>query len=383
MDHPVEPTAAREQPRASAALIVRPSMALARRVGERVQRWILPLPLARIKGGLRHWRDALLRNPLADELERTRRDNEQLQALLEELPEIFERKYQQRLEPLLEHQYRLLEDNALLMDQLRQLQGADAAAAAPQLLPAAAPGLGDRSDGGPEAKAPEAPGAGWGEQAAGSEAFAEVSVHLDGAAPALPDVTSLLISPPWGAPAPVVLESMQSQVHEPAETPVQEPQADQVVPAQTAEAGVSLASPSAEPSFEELVSMATQQLQGEPMAEAPWAAEAAAFPPMPAPEPAWLPTAGEREASPAGDWRQNAMEPAPAPAPEVAAEPVPMPAVAAPALPAPPLPAPEAPAPVVRAEPSSDSDFQDLDPLERARARRLQAWRRARQQGEA
>ncbi|MEY3735499.1 MAG: hypothetical protein RLZZ624_558, partial [Cyanobacteriota bacterium] len=259
MDHPVEPTAAREQPQASAALIVRPSMALARRVGERVQRWILPLPLARIKGGLRHWRDALLRNPLADELERTRRDNEQLQALLEELPEIFERKYQQRLEPLLEHQYRLLEDNALLMDQLRQLQGADPAAASPQLLPAVTPA--------PLGPAPEAPAT-------------EGSVHLDGAAPAVPDVTSLLITPPWGVPAPAVLESAQPQVPAPAEAPAsaeaprQEPQADQPVPAPTAELAPAPASPAAEPSFEELVSLASQQLQAGPLAEAPWATEA-------------------------------------------------------------------------------------------------------------
>lgn len=358
MDHPVEPTAAREQPRASAALIVRPSMALARRVGEKVQRWILPLPLARIKGGLRHWRDALLRNPLADELERTRRDNEQLQALLEELPEIFERKYQQRLEPLLEHQYRLLEDNALLMDQLRQLQGADAAAAAPQLLPA---------------PAPEAPGAGWGEQAAGPEAIAEASVHLDGTAPALPDVTSLLISPPWGVPAPAVLELTQPQAPAPAEAPASAEafgqEAEPAVPAQAAEPAPYPASPATAPSFEELVSLASQQLQAEPVAEAPWATEAPTSPPLPAPEPAWLPPTGEPEVA-------LAESPLAAPA-------LPVPPLPAPEAPAPEAPAAEAPAPEVPAEPDSDSDLQELDPQERARARRLQAWRRARQQGEA
>ena len=45
----------------------------------------------------------------------------ELEALLEDLPEIFERKFQQRLQPLLERQERLLEDNTSLREQIQQL----------------------------------------------------------------------------------------------------------------------------------------------------------------------------------------------------------------------------------------------------------------------
>ena len=44
----------------------------------------------------------------------------QLDALLRELPEIFERKFQQRLQPVLERQAQLLEDNRQLRQQLHQ-----------------------------------------------------------------------------------------------------------------------------------------------------------------------------------------------------------------------------------------------------------------------
>jgi hypothetical protein len=47
---------------------------------------------------------------------------EAMQALLSDLPEIFERKFQSRLEPILEQQHRLLEDNAALRQQLLQIQ---------------------------------------------------------------------------------------------------------------------------------------------------------------------------------------------------------------------------------------------------------------------
>ena len=48
----------------------------------------------------------------------------QLEELLRELPEIFERKFQQRLQPVLERQAQLLDDNQQLRLQLRQLSAA-------------------------------------------------------------------------------------------------------------------------------------------------------------------------------------------------------------------------------------------------------------------
>jgi hypothetical protein len=45
----------------------------------------------------------------------------ELEALLEDIPEIFERKFEQRLEPVLERQERLLEDNADLRQQIKLL----------------------------------------------------------------------------------------------------------------------------------------------------------------------------------------------------------------------------------------------------------------------
>ena len=44
-----------------------------------------------------------------------------LEALLEELPDIFERKFKQRLQPVLERQERLLNDNADLQQQIQML----------------------------------------------------------------------------------------------------------------------------------------------------------------------------------------------------------------------------------------------------------------------
>lgn len=48
----------------------------------------------------------------------------EMEQLLRELPDIFERKYQQRLQPLREQHERLQADNAQLQQQLRQLGGA-------------------------------------------------------------------------------------------------------------------------------------------------------------------------------------------------------------------------------------------------------------------
>jgi hypothetical protein len=59
---------------------------------------------------------------LQKELQAARDELEAMQALLSDLPEIFERKFQSRLEPILEQQHRLLEDNAALRQQLLQIQ---------------------------------------------------------------------------------------------------------------------------------------------------------------------------------------------------------------------------------------------------------------------
>jgi len=44
-----------------------------------------------------------------------------LESLMEELPEIFERKFQQRLQPVMERQQQLLTDNRELQQQIRRL----------------------------------------------------------------------------------------------------------------------------------------------------------------------------------------------------------------------------------------------------------------------
>ncbi|KMM16598.1 hypothetical protein [Synechococcus sp. GFB01] len=59
---------------------------------------------------------------LQKELQAARDELEAMQGLLSDLPEIFERKFQSRLEPILEQQHRLLEDNAALRQQLLQIQ---------------------------------------------------------------------------------------------------------------------------------------------------------------------------------------------------------------------------------------------------------------------
>jgi len=69
------------------------------------------------------------------ELARAQAQIADLEALLSELPEIFERKFQQRLEPLLERQQHLLEDNARLRQELHSLSPAPSAGAG-WLLPA-------------------------------------------------------------------------------------------------------------------------------------------------------------------------------------------------------------------------------------------------------
>ena len=66
---------------------------------------------------------------LEQELAAARAELVALHALLEDIPQIFERKFQQRLQPL-------LEDNANLRHQLQQLQGAPEPGRQPQLPPA-------------------------------------------------------------------------------------------------------------------------------------------------------------------------------------------------------------------------------------------------------
>ncbi|MEB3104698.1 MAG: hypothetical protein VKN17_02830 [Cyanobacteriota bacterium] len=66
----------------------------------------------------RNWRQ----EQLEQELSAAREELAAVQALLEELPQIFERKFQSRLQPILGEQERLLQENSALRQQLLQLQ---------------------------------------------------------------------------------------------------------------------------------------------------------------------------------------------------------------------------------------------------------------------
>lgn len=80
------------------------------------------------------------RAELLHELEVTRSELAELSQLVEELPAIFERKFRQRLEPILEEQQRLQADNSRLRQQLEALPGSGGQGR-PLLLPAlGAPG---------------------------------------------------------------------------------------------------------------------------------------------------------------------------------------------------------------------------------------------------
>ena len=61
-------------------------------------------------------------NQLEQELAKTREELLAMQALLEDLPGLFEDKFQQRLQPMLDQQQRLLSENANLSQHLLQLQ---------------------------------------------------------------------------------------------------------------------------------------------------------------------------------------------------------------------------------------------------------------------
>lgn len=73
---------------------------------------------------------------LEQELAAARDEATALHEMLEDLPEIFERKFRQRLHGILEQQQLLLADNRMLREQLFALQPAPEAAA-PRLLPPA------------------------------------------------------------------------------------------------------------------------------------------------------------------------------------------------------------------------------------------------------
>jgi hypothetical protein len=60
----------------------------------------------------------------ADALDQALAHIAELEALLEDLPGIFERKFEQRLQPVLERQQRLLEENQQLHQEVLQLQPA-------------------------------------------------------------------------------------------------------------------------------------------------------------------------------------------------------------------------------------------------------------------
>lgn len=87
-----------------------------------------------------------------------------MRELLEELPAILERKFQQRLQALLQEQRQLERDNALLQQQLLTLLGAGEPVLASPLLPAAPPSCeGDpraRTSGDPQEEAPITSGLG-------------------------------------------------------------------------------------------------------------------------------------------------------------------------------------------------------------------------------
>ena len=342
MDRPEEPPVASEQPGGSVALVVRSSTALAERVGRRMQRWMPGFD--QVRGGLRQLRDGLFRHPLVDELERSRRDNDQLQKLLAELPEIFERKYQQRLEPLLEHQYRLLEDNALLMDQLRLLKGSSAPDPQ-QLVSAESRAAAGSVD---SAVAPEPAFVAMAAEPP-NEPGPDLSIHLDGATP-LADVQSLLHSPPWGVLDPALIQAQPPAASSQPEPAAQAPHDEPV-----------------QPSFEELVALASQQVPpvaevaDEPMAAPGWV-EAAPVLDLPAPELS--------DELPGGIDGPGAST-------------TPMPFIAAPESFVPLTEPEELALPLTELSEALESAAQssEADPLEQARARRLQAWRRSRRQG--
>jgi uncharacterized protein YhaN len=77
---------------------------------------------------------------LEQELAKTREELEAMQALLEDLPSLFEDKFRQRLQPMIDQQQRLLSDNANLRQHLLQLQPGNDTSGQRLLLPQQEPG---------------------------------------------------------------------------------------------------------------------------------------------------------------------------------------------------------------------------------------------------
>lgn len=126
--------------------------------------------------------DAARIQRLEQELSAAREESTALHEMLEDLPEIFERKFRQRLHGILEQQQLLLADNRLLRDQLYALQPAagDSDHRAGRLLP---PGDVARSVPGQEAELiPQA--------TAGVAAAAEPAVACDSAVSGDPVVSA-------------------------------------------------------------------------------------------------------------------------------------------------------------------------------------------------
>lgn len=84
---------------------------------------------------------ALRIDQLEQELEASRDETQALHQMLEDLPEIFERKFRQRLQPVLEHQQRLIAENQKLREGLLAL-AASRPVEPPQLAPAPATPVG-------------------------------------------------------------------------------------------------------------------------------------------------------------------------------------------------------------------------------------------------
>ena len=97
---------------------------------------------------------------LEQELAAARDEASAMHEMLEDLPEIFERKFRQRLHGILEQQQLLLSDNQALHERLRALQPADSdpEPRTPLLLPAATDGA-EAPESRPEPAASTAPSA--------------------------------------------------------------------------------------------------------------------------------------------------------------------------------------------------------------------------------
>ncbi|SBO44137.1 hypothetical protein [Cyanobium sp. NIES-981] len=87
---------------------------------------------------------AARRLAVLQELRAAHRELEDLRSLLDTLPEIFERKFEERMAPILTQRQRLLEQNGKLRQQVLQLQGSAPEALEPHRLPGRAgrPSLG-------------------------------------------------------------------------------------------------------------------------------------------------------------------------------------------------------------------------------------------------